>query len=747
MPRLIPLQTSFAAGEVSFPIYSRPDIQKYFSGAQIIENYLNLPQGGVQRRPGLHYVATAKDSTIRTIVRPFIFSATQAYILEIGVGYIRFYKSNARLEWTDANMKTPVELSTPYTAAQLYNLDFVQSADVLYFLHSAVAPNKLLRYGDTCWRGQAVTFTPPPSVEYGTRPAGALQVSAIEGDNVTVDSLIEQSFFVSDVNREIIVTAGVNAGARLGIKSYTNRRQVVGTICDRFVNLTATCTGSWKITGSPLTTCQPAAKDPVGATTSLTLGAAGWRGFEPLDTTLSTDSDCGKFVLVHGGEFEITSLASTAVANVIIRGTASAVTAVPKGAWSLEESLWSALQTYPETGDFFDDRLYLNAAHRLAGSKSGDYENFGLGVLDDDAVVFAINSKSINTIRAIVGARKLHIFTTSGEYIATGGGIDDTITPTNIRIGSETTYGSGGVTPIRVADATIFLTRSGKQLREFTIRADSVSDVFVAPDLLLLAQHLTADTTIVDLAYQHEPDSRIWAVRNDGTLLCCAYRREENIVAWSRHTTCGQFESVAVIPHPDGDREQVWVSTVRTINGATKRFIEYLDDCTFYYPTLHLDAAMTCNTGSAITTVGVGDYLANQGVKVVADGVVLADTTVGATGRITLSAPATRIEVGLPYISTVTTLRPEATIEGHTSQTSKLRWAELFVKVLKTIGITVGTDSDTTRKDISFDANCGLMDIRLTHLGWDCGVVTVQQRQPLPSTILMISGILDLGGA
>jgi len=236
-------------------------------------------------------------------------------------------------------------------------------------------------------------------------------------------------------------------------------------------------------------------------------------------------------------------------------------------------------------------------------------------------------------------------------------------------------------------------------------------------------------------------------------LLCCSYRREENVVAWSRHTTCGQFESVAVIPHPDGDRDQVWVTTVRTIGGSTKRFIEYFDDCAFYYSQLHTDAALTCDNGVGLTcNVMIGlSHLDGATVHVIGDGLDQG-TQVVADGNVTVSPAARRVEVGLPYTSLVQTLRPEVAIGGETSQTKKMRWAEVVVRVLRTIGLEARTDVDTATYDVlPFNTTNWTTpytgELRLTHLGWDCGILTLQQSKPLPSTILLISGVLDLGGA
>lgn len=754
MPRAAYVKFSLAAGEVAPTIYARSDIDKYTSAAQVIENYLPIPQGGVTRRAGTRFVAEVKDSSKLTIVRRFEFSTTQAYILELGCGYMRFYKNSARIEASGS----PIERTTPYDDTQLYDLDFVQSADVLYHLHATCDVRKLERYSDTCWRFRTVTFKPPPTFEYGARPVADLEVNftgdATIGQDLAVTAHNADAFQASDVGREILVLSGnSNAGARAGIKSVSSTTIASATVCQAWVNLTAVCHGFWKITESPKTTATVSAATPAGAAVTVTLAAAGWRG-----STGMTDTDCGRFAVINGGLFELTCIQSTTVANAIIRGAASSATGAQAGVWSLEESLWSTTNGFPETGDFFQDRLYLNSTYRLIGSTTSDYENFAIGVNDADAVNFPLNSKTIETIRAIVGGRTLQVFTAGSELVATGGGNDDPITPTNIRVSSETTHGSRGVQPIRIDHVTIFIPKGGRQVREFTIDSTVyTATAYTAPDLLLLANHLTRDATIVDMAYQREqgdtPGQIIWVVLNTGVMLACTYRREENVVAWSHHTTCGAFESVAVIPHPDGDRDQVWVTTRRTINGSTKRFVEYLDDCTFYYRTRHTDCCITCNPGSAVTVVGGLNHLAGQTVTIQGDGMVYPDQAVASCGTVTISPAASKIEVGLGYTSTVTSMRPEITVGGGSSMFKKMRFAEVQVKLFETLGMTIHTDL-TSGTLIPFRKSSDLFgepsplftgDKLVTHMAWDCAVVTVQQTQPLPSTILAIGGTLDVG--
>src|SRR5919108_4699727 len=92
------LKGAFVSGELSPRMLARQDVDRYKNGAIQLENWMVLPQGGVMRRPGLRYVATVKYPTRLTLVKAFEPSTTDAYILEVGHQYIRFYKNGARLE-------------------------------------------------------------------------------------------------------------------------------------------------------------------------------------------------------------------------------------------------------------------------------------------------------------------------------------------------------------------------------------------------------------------------------------------------------------------------------------------------------------------------------------------------------------------------------------------------------------------------------------------------------------------------
>lgn len=136
-------QPSFAAGMLSPRMRGRVDLQQYAAGAEDLTNALVLPQGGATRRPGSYDIA-APGLNARVRLVPFIVSSAVAYVLELGNLYLRIFRNRAQL----LNGADPLEITTPWTTAQLRSLKFAQSADVLYVFHPSHQPRKLSREAD-----------------------------------------------------------------------------------------------------------------------------------------------------------------------------------------------------------------------------------------------------------------------------------------------------------------------------------------------------------------------------------------------------------------------------------------------------------------------------------------------------------------------------------------------------------------------------------------------------------------------
>jgi hypothetical protein len=744
MARVAAQLTNFTGGELSPRLDGRNDLTKYASGCKTLENFVVYPHGAAARRPGTTFVAEVANSANKTRLIPFEFSTTQTYMLEFSNLKMRVYKDRGSVlegdktisaitkanpavvtatshgyengdevvisgvggmtevngkrflvankatntfeltdkDGTNINSSTfttytsggvsnkVFEITTPYTTAQLFDLKFAQSADVMYITHPEHEVEKLSRTAHTAWTLTDVDFTNGPYMDA----------------NITTTTLNPASHTVG-------TGVAVVASAVTGINS-----------------------------GS---------------------------GF------LSTD--VGRLLQFGTGYGKITAVADTL--NITITIIEDLGSATASANWSLGS--FSDTTGHPSCVTFFEQRLVFagttSQPQTIFFSKSGDYENMdaniGGTVADDDAIIYTIASNQVNAIRFMTATRTLIIGTAGGEFTVSGGGTDNAITPTNILIKKQSNHGAANVDAIAVGNATLFLQRAKRKIRELAYNFDV--DGYIAPDMTILAEHIS-EGGLTQMAYQQEPNQIIYAVRGDGELIGLTYQREQQVTAWHRHIFGGVFgsgnavcESVAVIPTDDTEYE-VYVIVKRTINGATRRFVEYInnfdftetDNTTFNF----LDSALAYS-GSAVTTISGLDHLEGQTVSVLANGATHPDKTVS-NGSITLDRSSTNVKVGLSYSSILQTMRLDAGSQNGTSQGKTKRIYEITIRLYESVGVEVGESLDNMER-IPFRTSADPMDQGIPPFTGDKavefrgnydtdGFIFVRQTQPLPLTILSL---------
>ena len=412
---------------------------------------------------------------------------------------------------------------------------------------------------------------------------------------------------------------------------------------------------------------------------------------------------------------------------------------------------------YPSVVTFFEQRLVFGATNNnpqtLWFSKNGDYENFTTGTGDDDALVYTIASNQVNAIRYLSATRVLTIGTTGGEYVLTATS-DGPVTPTTTLIRKYSNYGSAAVEPVQVADVTLFVQRGGRKVREFRYVGDINVSAYQAPDITIVAEHITAGG-LTAFAYQQEPDGVIWAIRADGTLLGVTYRREEEVVAWHKHVIGGTFsggqaivESIATLPSDTGE-DELYMIVKRTINGVTKRYVEFMRPFNFGGVTTgayFVDCGLRYS-GTATTTLSGLYHLPGETVAVLANGSSHPDRTVSG-GGVSLAYSSTTAAVGYGYTSSMQTMRIEAGSADGTSQGKPKRIHAVTLRLLETVGIEVGNSSNENDRVFFRDSSMpmdqavplftGDKDIEFPGGYDDDDRLYVRQTQPLPMSVLAL---------
>ncbi|MBF0326551.1 MAG: hypothetical protein HQL42_15975 [Alphaproteobacteria bacterium] len=436
---------------------------------------------------------------------------------------------------------------------------------------------------------------------------------------------------------------------------------------------------------------------------------------------------------LQGKEVEITEIVSPTQANAVTKQ--NLVNASASKDW--EEQALSSVRGWPVSICFHQDRLVIGGSrdlpNRLWLSKSSDLFNFDLGEgLDDEAIEFALLSDQVNAIRAVFSGRHLQVFTSGAEWMVSG----EPLTPTKIQLTRQTRVGSPidrTVPPRDVDGATLFVSRSGKDLREFLF-AD-VEQAYQASDLAMFSKHVM--TGAVDQDY--DAGRRLFhVVMADGTLATVTIFRAEKVTAWTRHDTDGAFKAVAAV------EEQVYLLVERA--GAT--LIERFDD------DIRLDCALEGQSNTAKTVWTGLDHLEGRTVRVLADHGSISSHVV-ADGAINLAEPALHIQAGLAFTHVIEPLPPVA--QGANAGDS-VRLVSAGFRLLDTQALHLDTGRGTTpiafrrygRDSLDAAPPTFSGDVKVRALGWSRDVMKplwrIAQDVPLPCTVLAVATEMKLSG-
>jgi len=601
VPKVSPMQTSFGGGEFSPLLNGQVEIDRYKQALEVCLNYIPSLQGGLVRRSGTKYVAETKTSSKKSRLVSFEFSTTQAYILEFGDEYIRFFRNNGQIEVSPG---TPYEIASPYLEADLFQLRFTQSADVLYICHPNYAPRTLTRTGHTTWVLSVIDFKDGPYLPINTTPFSVIP-GAATGNGVSLKSGTARTITAAANNGagliRITSTAhGFSTGNRVGIEAVTGTTEANGSWI-----VTVIDANNFDLQGSAF------------VNTYISGGTA--------HPGVFASTDVGRLVRIREGSVwgwaKIASFIHFGSVTINIESTLTNTS--PKTFWRL--GAWSTTTGYPAVVTFHEDRLVFggatNTPQRMDASVTSDYSNFRPSdttgvVLASDALSFTFNANDVNVIRWVVSDEKgLLVGTAGGEWLVRPSSQGEALTPANVTAKRSTKYGSANIQALQVGKSALFVQSAQRKVRELNYYFDA--DGFRAVDLTLLAEHVT-EGGIVEMAVQREPQPILWCVRNDGVLAAVTYERDVDSfkVGWHRHIIGGfvdaalnhaEVESVAAIPSSDGTRDELWVIVNRRIGGSTKRYVEFMmpmfEDSIEQKDAFFVDSGLTYDLPLAVTGI------------------------------------------------------------------------------------------------------------------------------------------------
>jgi hypothetical protein len=623
MTRAFISQTNFSAGELDPRLLGRTDLRSYENGAAKLRNVVVDTTGGVRRRPGMAYVATAAGPgrLVDLEIGPGF-----AYLLAFSEFQVGIYRGGVLRD----------TVATPWSEAELAQIAWAQLGNSLLITHPDVPPQQLRRDSDTVWTiGQWV---------FGET-----------ADGVTAEPFAR--FAAPDVEMQSTATTGT-----------------------------------------------------VTVTTS---------------TDVFVAQHLGGIVRMKGKQIQLTNIQTSTQAVGLVLQTLDDTG--PTTDW--DELAFSDARGWPVSVAFHQDRMVIGGSRDLPNglwlSKTGRSFDFDVGDgLDDEAITFRLAADDTPAIRALIPSRSLQIFTSTGEWVVTG----TPLTPSNIQVQRQSRIGSPRdrqVPPRDVDGATLFVARSGRELREFLFV--DTEQAYQAADLALLAQHLVRNP--VDQAF--DQNRRLFLIVNeDGSLATIAIYRNADIAAWSLEETAGHVLSVAVV----GGETMLLVDRPGGVQ------IEQLDD------QLMVDSGRRLSQSPpALVWSGLG-HLEGQEVALVADGLVLERRLVSG-GQVVLETPASELMVGLSYSHVIEPM-PAAFGGARVGEDPLYRPVRVSLRLFETQSLRIDTGDGL--RDLPLHTIGGgpkdrapapfTGDRALRALGWRRGMDQppwrIEQDTPLPCALL-----------
>jgi hypothetical protein len=749
-----PLLSSINSGEFSPRIEARVDFERYPNAAKRLRNMMLYPQGGVTRRPGSRFIKEVKTSSAETTLIPFEFSEEDAYMIEAGDGYFRFYRRQARLEvettdaavangtfaagiasWTNSSTggaaiahdvtnqrlqltgaaggiawasqgitinvaninkvhvlrfttyifgggkikfqvgtaattanileetelgngyhsisftpgattfyiqfknndvpvrntyvdnvsflsNAPLELTATYATADLPDLQYFQSADIVYITHPDYPTAKIERRATYSWSLIEVFWDDGPYLDpHDGEDLAPLQLmsNADFNNGLTdwTDNSTGSGFVVYNESGEfaeldpgasgggnvaimrgtttvvsgkkhiahiLVVAAGpitVNIGSGAGLSDYIATTQTPGWMTYEF---TTTGTALHVEFRHPNYThgragiggCRVFSEDAKLLEVSATTGTVTVEayGFSPF-----TSDDLGRLLRFEypgqeAGYGVITAYTDTNTVTLLILRKIASVS--PTESWRF--GAFGGTQGFAKTIGFFDGRTVLANTelqpNTIWFTQSGQLENMRPDSYvggdntqeDDDAINITLRSTKLNPIFWLAGAKNLMVGTAGGEWVVQSG--DSVVTPTDISAKLHAEVSCADMKSVTINQTILFADRARRRVHDLAFNFQE--DTFLATDMTILADHVLVSPT-EQLVYQRNPFSMIWARREDGRAAILAYNKQHQILGWSHVLMGGEFgdvehgviESVAVIPGA-ADDDQVYDSDERT---------------------------------------------------------------------------------------------------------------------------------------------------------------------------------------
>ena len=755
-------QLAFTTGEVSPDVSSRFDLEQYKSALLEAENVVIRPYGAVAKRQGSQYVGQVKYSDKPTRLFEFTTNTNNSFMLEFGDKYIRVW---------NYGVYTGVEFATPFDSDILFDLNCIQSGDVMFICSGKYPIQTLSRYSDTDWRMSAYKLTEQPYDEINTDNGHTLTVN---GDTITstkdlftqdmVGSVIQIAYYIEAVHTKSageVVEKRVHRGLLplLIEKTYNNiNYNVENYSTDTELSWKFTTHGTWEgtvkiqISNNDGQTWKDyrtyTSKNDYNVTDTGKIEAGARLKYVSDIKSGSVNCDLSIMPFTQYGIVEIKSVTDAKNAKVnVLNGIKEGE---PSYQWKLGS--WNRGNGYPKLCTFYQDRFVVAATSKKPNyiwmSRTGDYPNFGVEkvegtITDDSAITLPVINRKMCEIRHLIPANDLIILTSGNEWIVSG---DKTITPTNCNLKTQTQRGALSCEPQFIGNRCVFVQERGGTVRDMGYSYES--DNYTGQDLTLFVKTRVRGYLTITSAYAQDPDSIIYYIRNDGEINCLTYIPEQKVYGWSHFVTNGKYlycESVS-----EGEQDSIYILVERTLQGKKVKCIErmvplYSDDVNVF-----LDCYVEFKSSNAIDSINI-PHLSGQTVQVVIDDNQQPDVVVPDDGLLQLNVSGSNIKIGLPFTSKIRVPSVEMQMQDGTLQGRVATVSRVVLRVHKSFGGKIGRTFDRM-DDITLPPDklfTGDKPVILPKMGVNYSTDTsicIKHNDPFPFNLLSITRIVEIGG-
>lgn len=526
------------------------------------------------------------------------------------------------------------KVGSPYAGAELSEIDFEQTADVMYLAHLDHVFGKLTRSAHTNWKFADVTFGPTITTPTGCA-AVATNPNQDASNNGNAYAPITQRYVVTAVDDETGQESRASGSSSV-VNDLTLKRNY-NTI-------------TWN-----------------GVT-----GAERYKVYKA-----ENQSEYG-----YIGTSTTTTFTDNNIGPAYDEGP-------PEG-----QNPFVGTGNYPSTVTLFEQRLMLartrNQPNGVWGSKSGDFENMDTSrpLRDDDALAIGVVSGRVNSINQLVSINSLLALSSDAIIKIDGATSDGYLTATQTRARRQVARGASRMPPLVADNAIFYLPNAGASVR--SISYSFQQDGYEATDVSIFSPHLFRGFGIISWAYLQEPDSIIVAVRSDGKLLCFTFEQEQQVWGWTIWETDGVAVSVCAITENGEDR--LYATIWRTVAGVQRLYIERLASSRWAAPAdaCYLDCAVSYALDAPTSTFRGLEHLEGRTVTALVDGGRIEGLTV-VNGTVALppsAGTAMKATIGLPYTVAIETL--PLLVQGQQPAGRKQQAGQVVLKLIDGADIMAG---------------------------------------------------------